>query len=112
MISIQDADSPSNQIVELPQISSADLSANCNAVCAPVKFLGILGTAVHFRTLVVFNSNTQMLLWQFKSARSKNSTGAGATSSMSLSTAPKRMGKPKEGKLLTQHTGSPPGKRG
>jgi radical SAM superfamily enzyme YgiQ (UPF0313 family) len=44
----------------------------------------------------------------YKSARRKNSTGAGEKSSVALSTAPKRMGQPKKGQLLTQHTGLPP----
>ena len=44
----------------------------------------------------------------YKSARRKNSTGAGAKSSVSLSTAAKRSGPPKQGQLLTQHTGLPP----
>ena len=47
----------------------------------------------------------------YQSARRKNSTGAGAKSSVSLSTAPKRMGQPKKGQLLTQHTGLPPRKK-
>ena len=47
----------------------------------------------------------------YKSARRKNSTGAGAKSSVSLSTAPKRLGQPKKGQLLTQHTGLPPRKK-
>jgi hypothetical protein len=51
----------------------------------------------------------------YKSARRKNSTGAGAKSSVSLSTA-KRVGiapnaQPKKGQLLTQHTGLPPRKQ-
>jgi hypothetical protein len=49
----------------------------------------------------------------YKSARRKNSTGAGAKSSVSLSTTSKRAGigpnaQPKKGQLLTQHTGLPP----
>ena len=44
----------------------------------------------------------------YKSARRKNSTGAGEKSSVALSTKPKRMGQPKKGQLLTQHTGLPP----
>ncbi|PUE52943.1 YgiQ family radical SAM protein [Limnohabitans parvus] len=48
----------------------------------------------------------------YQSARRKNSTGAGAKSSVSLSTAPKRLGQPKKGQLLTQHTGLPPRKKG
>jgi uncharacterized radical SAM protein YgiQ len=48
----------------------------------------------------------------YKSARRKNSTGAGAKSSVSLSTAKRSaaasMGQPKPGQLLTQHTGLPP----
>ncbi len=47
----------------------------------------------------------------YQSARRKNSTGAGAKSSVSLSTASKRMGQPKKGQLLTQHTGLPPRKK-
>ena len=47
----------------------------------------------------------------YQSARRKNSTGAGAKSSVSLSTAPKRMVQPKKGQLLTQHTGLPPRKK-
>jgi hypothetical protein len=52
----------------------------------------------------------------YKSARRKNSTGAGEKSSVSLSTAPKRQGQrqgqPPKGRLLTQHTGLPPRKKG
>ncbi|PUE10507.1 YgiQ family radical SAM protein [Limnohabitans sp. T6-20] len=48
----------------------------------------------------------------YKSARRKNSTGAGEKSSVALSTAPKRLGQPKKGQLLTQHTGLPPRKKG
>jgi hypothetical protein len=44
----------------------------------------------------------------YQSARRKNSTGAAAKSSVSLSTAPKRSVQPKKGQLLTQHTGLPP----
>jgi len=47
----------------------------------------------------------------YKSARRKNSTGAGEKSSVSLSTAPKRLGQPKKGQLLTQNTGLPPRKK-
>ena len=47
----------------------------------------------------------------YQSARRKNSTGVGAKSSVSLSTAPKRLGQPKKGQLLTQHTGLPPRKK-
>jgi hypothetical protein len=47
----------------------------------------------------------------YKSARRKNSTGAGEKSSVALSTAPKRLGQPKKGQLLTQHTGLPPRKK-
>ena len=47
----------------------------------------------------------------YKSARRKNSTGAGEKLSVSLSTAPKRLGQPKKGRLLTQHTGLPPRKK-
>ena len=43
----------------------------------------------------------------YKSARRKNSTGAGAKSTVSLSTA-KRPAQPRKGQLLTQHTGLPP----
>jgi hypothetical protein len=51
----------------------------------------------------------------YKSARRKNSTGAGEKSSVSLSTA-KGAGlgsntQPKKGQLLTQHTGLPPRKK-
>ena len=48
----------------------------------------------------------------YQSARRKNSTGAGAKSSVSLSTTSKRMGQPQKGQLLTQHTGLPPRKKG
>jgi hypothetical protein len=44
----------------------------------------------------------------YKSARRKNSTGAGGKSSVALSTAAKRSGQPKKGQMLTQHTGLPP----
>jgi len=47
----------------------------------------------------------------YKSARRKNSTGVGAKLSVSLSTSPKRLGQPKKGQLLTQHTGLPPRKK-
>ena len=47
----------------------------------------------------------------YQSARRKNSTGAGAKSSVSLSTTSKRMGQPQKGQLLTQHTGLPPRKK-
>jgi hypothetical protein len=47
----------------------------------------------------------------YKSARRKNSTGAGEKSSVALSTKPKRFGQPKKGQLLTQHTGLPPRKK-
>jgi uncharacterized radical SAM protein YgiQ len=47
----------------------------------------------------------------YKSARRKNSTGAGEKSSVALSTKPKRVGQPKKGQLLTQHTGLPPRKK-
>jgi hypothetical protein len=47
----------------------------------------------------------------YQSARRKNSTGVGAKSSVSLSTALKRSGQPKKGQLLTQHTGLPPRKK-
>ncbi|PIT71810.1 YgiQ family radical SAM protein [Limnohabitans sp. G3-2] len=48
----------------------------------------------------------------YQSARRKNSTGAGAKSSVSLSTTPKRSGQPRKGQLLTQHTGLPPRRKG
>jgi hypothetical protein len=49
----------------------------------------------------------------YKSARRKNSTGAGAKSSVALSTQAKRSAQgpnkqPTKGQLLTQHTGLPP----
>ncbi len=47
----------------------------------------------------------------YKSARRKNSTGAGEKASVALSTLAKRKGQPQKGQLLTQHTGLPPRKK-
>jgi hypothetical protein len=52
----------------------------------------------------------------YQSARRKNSTGAGAKSSVSLSTAKRTAGAPnrppKPGQILTQHNGLPPRRKG